>query len=159
LHKRWSAYYLAAALALMAVFSMVPGVNELLYHFQNDDAPVYGWAYLVLLIGIVELAYALYLFQLPDWSSIWVVTLATLLIATAYAMLLAVVLLARDDSRLLVSLQLTAAHLPKGRVTLWCLMMVSLTSLLTYFCGRVGVRWQTADRLLAAATEDKRAER
>jgi hypothetical protein len=139
--QRWTCYYLAIALALMGLFNMSPGVWDIFQQIKKDAAEdIYFWAYVLLLIGMIQLVYAVYLAQLPDWSSVWVVSLLTLLMAVAYAMLLGLVLLAKEESGVIATLQL-ADQLRNNHATLWCFMMLSVTSLYTYFSGRAGVRW------------------
>ena len=125
---------------------MVPGGLDIVDHFRFiDDSPgVSRWAFLILMLGIVQVAYAVYIAQLPDWSSVWVLALVSLTLASAYAMILAVVLLSATDNGVIAWLHLDQA--PRAKAARWCFMMLSLTSLLAYFAGRFSVRWHRIEQ-------------
>jgi hypothetical protein len=133
--------WLAVGLAAVALCGAAPAVLDILDHLRTEESPgVAVWAYLALWIAVVQISYAVYLAQLPDWSSVWVGTLVTLAIAILYAMLLGLTYLSRPDSWLVQTLDLTD-QLAGGRAALWCLIMLCLTSLISYLGGRMSVRW------------------
>ena len=137
---------LAASLALTAICSMIPAVLDIIEHVRvQPSAGVARWAYLLLLVGTVQLAYALYLAQLPDWSTVWVVTVVSLVLASVYAGFLSLTILAGSDSGVIASLELTD-QLRGGRATGWCFIMLCVSCLLSYTSGRISVRWQKKRR-------------
>jgi hypothetical protein len=145
-------YQLAAALVVAALFSVAPAVWDLIEYVRIDDldAPfVARWALVLFFVGIVQLAYAVYLFQLPDWATVWVVTIFQLLLAASYAAVLGMVLISDGDGLLVgqYGLQL-ADKLAGGKAALWCLCMVSVATILAFFAGRMSVRWRQAERVL-----------
>ena len=148
-------YQLAAALVAAALLSVAPAVWDIVEYLRAEelDTPfVARWALVLLFLGIVQLAYAVYLFQLPDWSSVWVVTVMLLLLAAAYACVLGMVLTS-DANGFLVGpqgLQL-ADKLAGGKAALWCLCMVSLTTILAFFAGRMSVQWRRAEKIMRLA--------
>ena len=95
----------------------------------------------LLLVGVVQLAYVIYVVQMPDWSSVMVVTVVSLVTATSYAALLSFTVLAPADSEVIALLDLTDV-LADGRASGWCFIMLCIASLLSYFSGRFGVRWR-----------------
>jgi hypothetical protein len=146
--KRWTVYQLGAILILAAVFGAVPAVLDVIAHFQAIESPgVSRWAWALLLASVIQLAYAVYLFQLPDWSSVWTVSIVLLVFATAYAMLLGLLMLADNQSQVVQFLELADAR-AGHKATGWCLIMLSICSLLAYFCGRTGARWHHAYRIV-----------
>ena len=150
--KRWTVYYLAIALAVAAIFGIVPAVLDVVQHFQSvHSTGISRWAWILLLLGGIQIGYAVFLFQLPDWASVWVVSIVTLGFATGYAMLLGMLLLADGQSQVIRFLQLTD-RLTGHQATGWCLIMLSISILLAYFSGRIGTSWHRAYRL---ATGDR----
>lgn len=153
---RPAANWLSAALVAAGLFAMAPAVwdvAEYVHYLGAVNAPaVARWALMVLLLGVVQLAYAVYLFQLPDWTSVWAVTLYSLAAAGAYAMTLGVVLTADAEDWLVgpQGLQL-ADKLAGGRAALWCLAMVSVSTILAFFAGRLSVQWRRAELVLRRA--------
>jgi len=135
------------SLLAVAAISVVPAIMDIVDHLRAEFSPgVARWAYLVLLLAMVQASYAAYVYQLPDWSTVWVVTLVTLLIATGYAMMLGLTFITRSDSWLVSLLDLGDVF-RGGRASLWCFVMLCLSSLVSYFSGRISVRWR--DDLLA----------
>ena len=62
----------------------MPALAEIGAHLRADSSPgVAPWAYVVLWLGLLQLGYAVYLIQLPDWSSLWTAAQASLLVAAA----------------------------------------------------------------------------
>jgi hypothetical protein len=72
-----------------------------------------------------------------------VVTFFTLTIAASYAAIFGLTLLSNDQGHFVQILDL-ADRLRGGKATAWCLIMLSLMSLTSYFSGRVGARWRNA---------------
>jgi hypothetical protein len=145
--KRWTVYYLAAALAVAALFGIAPAVLDVVQHFQSvESTGIPRWAWILFLLGGIQIGYAVYLCQLPDWASVWVVSIVTLGLATAYAMLLGILLLSDGQSQVLRALELTTRS-TGHQATGWCVIMLSITILLAYFSGRIGTAWQRAYRL------------
>jgi hypothetical protein len=157
-HNVLVVYQLAAALVAAALFSVAPAVWDVVDYirvYQTEFASpqthfVARWALVLFFLGIVQIGYAVYLFQLPDWTSVWVVTMVSLLLAALYAGVLGLVLITRDDGWIVQSLQL-ADKLAGGKAALWCLAMVCLSTILAFFSGRLSVKWHKAEMLLRQA--------
>ncbi|MCU0877241.1 MAG: hypothetical protein MUF06_05595 [Pirellulaceae bacterium] len=145
-------YQLAAALVAAALFSVAPAVWDLVEYLRIDGSPfVARWALLLFFIGVLQLAYAVYLFQLPDWSSVWVITVFALCGAALYAAVLGIVLMSAPDGVLVGphGLQL-ADKLAGGKAALWCVAMVALLVMLALAAGKLCLSWQRAERMLTA---------
>jgi hypothetical protein len=140
-------------LALLAVFGVSPAAWEWFEVWRNpEQPPVPPWVFAVLITGVVQLGYAVYLAQVPDWSALWTTTIATLAAAAGWAVLLGTTLLGRDESAL-VMLFRYADKLEGNRAAMWCFIMLCLTSVLAYFLGHTAVRWQRSYRLLRKLRE------
>jgi len=136
--------WLACALALIALFGLIPAGLDMAAYFQSETSTgLSRWASTLLLVGALQLAYAAYLVQLPDWSSVWVVTVLSLLVAGGYAAMCGLTFLASEQSHFVQMLEL-ADRLRGGKASGWCLIMLLLTSLLSYFSARIAGRWQQA---------------
>jgi hypothetical protein len=145
---RLAVYQLVAALVVAALFSVAPAVWDIVEYVQIPESQfVARWAFALLLLGVVQLAYAVYLVQLPDWSSVWVVTIYSLALAAIYAAVLGLVLISRDSGLVVNALQL-ADKLEGGKAILWCLCMVSLSTIMAFFAGRLSARWHKTEMFL-----------
>jgi hypothetical protein len=147
-----AAYWLSAALVAAALFSVAPAVWDVVEFLQIAESQfVARWALVLFFLGVVQLAYAVYLFQLPDWATVWVVTLFSLVTAGIYAGVLGLVLLSPADGFLVgrQGLQL-ADKLAGGQAALWCVCMVSVSTILAFFAGKLSSRWRQAELMLRA---------
>ena len=150
---RRAVWYQAAGIAALALIGMLPAVWEIGEHLLVDQSPgVAPWAYLVLWLGVVQLGYVLYLVQLPDWSSVWVAAHACLLIAAVYAVGFGIGLSAGGESAVIVALGLADRH-HTGQLTGWCLIMLSVSLLVSYLLGRYSLRWHRRFLRLHAPSE------
>ena len=147
----WTAYLFAFGLAAAGVLGVCPAVYEIVDHLRHADTSpgVARWAYLLILLGVVQLAYAAYVGQLPDWSAIWMATLFTLLLAAMYATLLGFLLLTAEPVQTTDLLQLEEALRPKA--VSWCFVMLSVNCLLTYLGGRSAAGWYRSHAVLVVA--------
>jgi hypothetical protein len=149
--KLTAAYVLAMLLVTLGIFSMVPGVLDIVRYLRDmDSGPVGRWTFVVFFLGFVHLAYAFYLGQLPDWSSSWVLTAVTLLQGAVYAAVLTALQLTGGQSQFVEVLDLSR-HVDNGQARAWCFVMLCLTGMVAYFCGRVSMRWRRAFVLIRAA--------
>jgi hypothetical protein len=141
LPTRRTVFCQALGVAVLALVGMSPAIWEIGEHLFADRSPgLATWAYLVLWLGLVQLAYAVYLAQLPDWSSLWVVAHACLLIAAIYGVGLGIGLSAGGESWIIVVLGLADRH-HAGQLTGWCLILTSVSLLAAYLLGRYSLRW------------------
>jgi hypothetical protein len=99
-----------------------------------------NWMTMLLLLSGLELAYATYLFQLPDWSSVRVVTLVATFSTAPYAGVLGIGLRARQQNPIVQWLGL-APQLAGGRALAWCLLMITLTGMTALIAGRLASHW------------------
>jgi hypothetical protein len=154
--RHWlpAAYGLAASLAAAALFGITPAVWDVVDYARSyelvDSPHVARWALIVFLLGLVQVAYAAFLFQLPDWTSVWVVTLYSLAQAGLYALMLGLVLISGTDGLLVGprGLELTD-KLAGGQAALWCLAMTCLSIILAFFAGRLSGQWRRAESMLS----------
>ena len=139
--KRRAVAWLATFLAFSAIVGASPALWQLAQDLRNgQDAVMENWMAMLLLLSGLELAYATYLFQLPDWSSVRVVTLVATFSTAPYAGVLGIGLRARQENPIVQWLGL-APQLAGGRALAWCLLMVTLTGLTALIAGRLASHW------------------
>jgi len=135
-------------LGALSLLGMVPSVMEWFDYLQFEgEHPFARWAWFALALSLMQLAYAIYLAQVPDWSTVWTTAIAALASAALYAMLYAVTLLGDADSQLLVWLEIHTTQ--TSRASGWCFVMLSLCGIYAYFCGRAGTNWRHSEQLRA----------
>jgi len=135
-----------------ALFAATPAILEVVDYFRFSDAPgatfVARWALIVLLVSSLQAAYGLYLVLYSDWAAVWSVTISVLVHACIYAMALGLILISGTGGALLgqQGLQL-ADKAAGGKAALWCICIVSLSTMLAFFAGRLSFAWRRAERL------------
>ena len=126
---------------LVAIIGGTPSIWQLASQIQNAQGPqLENWATVLLLLSTVQLAYAIYLYQLPDWSSVRVVSLVAMLSAGPYAALLGIGLRARHENPIVQWLGLSP-QLVSGQATGWSLLMICLTGTTALIAGRLASHW------------------
>lgn len=124
---------------------MGPAVWDVVQYLQAAEGNLVApWALVLLALGIVQIAYAVYFAQLPDWTSGWVVTIVSLSLAALYAGMLGITLMASSESYVIRGLQL-GELLASGRAPIWCLCMTTIMASLAFFAGRTSFRWRQAE--------------
>lgn len=142
--KLSAAYVLAMLLVLLGLFSVVPGVLDVVRYLRDTESGFVGrWAFVVFFLATLHFGYAFYLGQLPDWSSSWVLTAATLAQGAVYGATLTALYLAGGGSQFVQMLELQS-YVDNGHARAWCFVMVCVTGVVAYFCGRVSMRWRRA---------------
>jgi len=155
-------YSLAGATIAAALFGIAPAVWDVVeylqYYDEAADPHVSRWALVLFLLGVVQAAYAIYLFQLPDWTSVWVVTIYSLALAGLYALGLGLVVISGDDGLFVGphGLQL-ADKLASGKAGLWCVAMTCVSTIIAFFAGRLSAQWRRAESLLRGAVSQPAA--
>lgn len=133
----------AIGLLVLSAIEVIPAVVTIYQNSQLDEpVNLHHWVYLLLMVGILQSAYALYLWQLPDFSSLWVVSLLALAVATLHAFLLAIRILADENHSIIARLQLNLETLSPGKQAGWCLVILILFGTYCYFAGRTALKWQ-----------------
>jgi hypothetical protein len=137
--------WLAGVLGVLVLIGAAPALGYL----NLATAP--GWARVILLIALLQLAYLVWMAVVPDWSTLWVAMLVFAAVA-AFCALGAAVAVATPADRVL-PLGLDAVRQKMAR---WCGAAVLLNMLATYVCGRTSVRWQHACRSRAGPFPERR---
>jgi hypothetical protein len=148
--QRIVAWQLAAALLSAALLGIGPAIWEISDFLRSDGGEaVRRWAFLLLLLGVVQLGCVALLVQVPDWSSVWVVTMQSLAIAAIYAAVLGLTVITRGDSPLIDALQLNYQY-SSGKAAPWSVCMAFTYATLAFFAGRISARWHKTLRQLQA---------
>ena len=91
-----------------------------------------------MLMALLQMAYVVWMFLLPDWSTVWVAMIVFAVAASVYSMGLAITLttLEADLHRMPLDLENV-----RRRGVQWCAIMLAGSSLATYACGRISYVW------------------
>jgi hypothetical protein len=121
----------AIFLAGLCFLSLVPA----LWHLNLAAAP--GWARLLLLGSLLELAFVGWMVLVPDRASVWVLMIVMAVAATAYG--------AVGSMALVISVD---ADLPLGLGEVrwpafwWSALMMALATAAAYYCGHLAQPWK-----------------
>ena len=126
-------YVLAIQSILLALLQLVPATPFL----DLRSAP--DWARIAVLLAALQIAYACWMWLVPDWSTVWVAMLVLAAVAALYGTALGIAWVTPPGSP--APLGLPPARLQQQ---LWCGAIIAVTLALTYACGRVSYRWHKA---------------
>jgi uncharacterized membrane protein len=125
-------------LGLIVLFSIGPAFR----HLVLSTAP--GWARLVVLLGLWELAYVAWMVLSVHRSALWVVMVVFAAGATLSAVTTAFTLVAAKDGMLPVGLDQIRRWAPS-----WFGCVLAVQTLGAYLAGRLAFWWGEMDRRLA----------
>lgn len=139
---------LAFAILLWALFSLLPGGvawRSWLQEWSADRFPV--WIPLFAAFGAAPFCLGLFLWQVPDWSTLKSVAAGLLGVACGYAFAATLFGLSGPNSRWLAWLDFPQTD--AAAATLWCSCMLVLAATLSLICFLEGQRWQRVEQLFA----------
>ena len=140
--------FFAICLCLVAIVNVIPAM----YHWYNwtqleDAVPLQRWIYLQIFVGAIYLLYALFLAQIPDWSSMRAVSMAMLAMAFVFGSLSTGLLIGGGQSNLTGILEIPYSI--NRQACIWCVAMLCLATLMAYWGGKESLQWQQAEKMLA----------
>ncbi|MFM7115196.1 MAG: hypothetical protein ACKO0N_01045 [Planctomycetota bacterium] len=139
---------LALAIVLWALFSLLPGGvawRSWLGDWSADSFPV--WIPLFAAFGAAPFCLGLFLWQVPDWSTLKSVAAGLLASACGYAFAATLYGFSGPSSRWLAWLDFPQTD--AAAATLWCSCMLVLAATLSLICFLEGQRWQRVEQLFA----------
>lgn len=151
--QRHTAWQLAAALFAALLLSVGPSVWEIIDYLRSDGevtVAVARWAFLLLMLGVIQLGSIMLLVQVPDWSSVWIVTLQSLALASMYAGVLGLTIITGANSSLIAALNLDQQY-SSGKAPPWCVCLAATYACLAFFAGRFSAKWRKIHRQVEAA--------
>lgn len=132
---------LAVALLVIAVLQATPAVVSLL-GADTETGVVHRWVYWLLFLATVEFGFSMYLLLFPDWSSIWVVAMVSLLNSALLAVVVSVRVLGQEQNAIVNYLQLNIRVNSGMQQVLMLLAYILLSSVLSFIAGRTAIRWK-----------------
>lgn len=139
--------FFALCLCIVGVVNLVPALYFWYEWSQNvDSSALPRWIYLQAFIAAIHFIYAIYLVQIPDWSSLRAVSVAMLVVAFVFGMTSTGLLAGGGQGTF--SRFLEIPHVMAYRSCLWCVAMLLLSTLMCYMGGRESANWKRTDQLL-----------
>lgn len=140
----------AAVLCFMAIVNMVPA----LYHWHHwsqvaESMPLSRWIYIQFFVGAVHLICAIFLLRSPTWSAMRAVSIMMLAMAFVFGFVSTGLLTGGGEGNLIGFLEIPDALY--RHACIWCVAMLCLTTLMSYWGGKESTRWERVDRLLKDA--------
>lgn len=120
--------FAAGALAILGAWPALAAVGR---------SPARAWMWIVLGMSLMELAYALWLAGLPDWSTLWVGRWLALAWSAIYALALLAALAMPVSNALPLGLDEVRSGL-----ALWAATLATLHAVLAAAAGWIAVRWR-----------------
>ncbi|MEL7497448.1 MAG: hypothetical protein AAFN77_07550 [Planctomycetota bacterium] len=134
--------FLAGCLLIIALINLVPA----LYHWRNwstDQMLLPRWIYLQIFVGAIFSVYAVFLWQISDWSALRSVSVAMLVVAFLFGVISAGLLVGGNFASVLgVSFSLNR------QAGIWCVAMLILATVMSYWSGKESANWRRSEILL-----------
>ncbi len=125
------ALQLAAVLAVIALMSVAPVIVG---HVNLLTAP---WALAAVFLAALQLVYAAWIINAPDWVSARMLMVDCAIVTTIYGMLMTLTMITPANRPLILGLGEVRRIAPA-----WCGLMLVITGAATWFCGWTSVRWR-----------------
>jgi hypothetical protein len=123
---------MAAVTSLAAVLGSLPVVA--MNHANLFAAP--RWALAAVFLTVLQLVYAAWVINVPDWASARVLMVVCALVTTVYGMLMTLTMITPGAQPLL------GLGEARRAAPAWCGLMLVLTAAATWYCGRTSARWK-----------------
>lgn len=134
------AYSLSWAMIVIGTFLLGPVIYTMIGWIGKDyHLPLGRWSYMLIFFSAIQFLYALFLSQIPDWTSTRFVSYLMLGMTVFTTFLLSVSMLSGSDSSLFRFLELSVSE--RGKVSGWLLVMLIGFGLMSYLCGRTTQFW------------------
>ncbi|MGA2254443.1 MAG: hypothetical protein ABSG53_07270 [Thermoguttaceae bacterium] len=124
---------LAAVLVAAAMLSLTPVIR--LGHANLLTAP--PWALAAVFLAVLQVVYAVWMINVPDWVSAWVQMVVCAIVATIYGMLMTKSMITPANSPLILNLGEIRHSVPA-----WSGLMLVVMGAATWFCGRTSAKWR-----------------
>lgn len=135
---------LAGASILLGVLCLSPSLMEQRVARQFGQRVPDAWSYIVMLGAIVQIGISLFAIRIPDWSTVWLLTVLSTSVAAVYACGLAITMFATPDHELVRQLGLLdESH--RYLAQPWCFLVTCIALMLAFWCGRFSVAWYQSE--------------
>jgi hypothetical protein len=141
------ARFFALSLCAVAAINLFPAFYYWYDWSQSLEAnPLPRWIYLQVFVAAIHLVYAIFLFQIPDWSAMRAVSVAMLAVAFIFGLFSTGLLVGGGQGVFAAFLGLSFVIV--NRAAIWCVAMLFLATLMSYLGGRESTNWRRAEQLL-----------
>ncbi len=145
--RRVLARFFAYTVCMVAMINLLPAfIDGYTWYHAVETTILPRWIYLLVFVAAVHVIYAVLLFQIPDWSTLRAVSIALLGIAFVFG-LFSTSLLFEGGGGIITNF-LGLSYSIVQRAVIWCVAMLCLSTLMSYWGGREAAQWQRAEQLL-----------
>jgi len=131
--ERRIALRLAAVLVAAALLGLAPVVR--LGHANLVTAP--PWALAAVFLAILQLVFAAWMVNVPDWASARVQMVVCAIVTTIYGMLMTKTMITPVNVPLMLEIREVRRAAP-----VWCGLMFVVMGAATWMCGQTSARWR-----------------
>lgn len=145
--RKYLAWFFAMCLCCVAIINIVPA----LYHWYSwtqlaESMPLPRWIYIQIFVGAIHLVYAIFLAQIPNWSAMRAVSVAMLAVAFVFGFISTGLLIGGGQGNLTGFLGIP--YTLSRQACIWCVAMLCLATLMSYWGGKESSNWERSEHLL-----------
>jgi|GEM_PF-1953468 len=137
----------AVGLIFVAGLNLIPVLTQLITwgdSFQINEIP--NWFFLQVAICLLNLLYAIFLFQINDWSAMRSVSVLMLALAFIYGICCTGLLLGGNEGNVVTLLEISSFRIKQAASGF--AVMLCLATLMSYWAAREASNWQRAEQVL-----------
>ena len=144
--RKLFARFFAICLVLVAILNVIPAGLQW-YHWAQlaQSAPLPRWIYIQIFMGAIYLIYAVFLAQVPDWSALRAVSVAMLFTAFVFGIVSTGLLIGGHGD---FSGYLGIPFALNRQACVWCVAMLCVATLMSFWGGKESAHWQRAEQIL-----------
>jgi hypothetical protein len=136
---------LAILVATVGIVHVFPFIYHACWVGIETGEALPKWMYLQFFVAALHCIYALFLWQVSDWSALWGVSVASLVIAALFGFLSSALLIGGPQSQLVMFLGL--GYTLHGSATIWTLAMLILATICSLLLAREAFHWQRIESI------------
>ncbi len=145
--RKLLARFFALCLCFVAIVNMTPALYQWYQWTQlAETMALPRWIYIQVFVGAIHLVYAVFLFQINDWSAMRAVSVAMLFVAFIFGFISTGLLVGGGEGNLTGFLGIP--YMLNRQACIWCVAMLCLATLMSYWGGKESTNWQRTDDLL-----------
>ena len=145
------ARFLASFLGLIALLNVAPAI----YHWSSvhsaAESKIANWLCFQVLVGVLQLLYAVFVWQIRDWSALKALSVVLLFFAALYGFISTSALI--GDANSIVFKFLEVSYSMQRTATIWAVTMLLLMIATSFLAMKEALNWQRIENIYQRLNE------
>ena len=145
------ARFIACLIFVVGLVNLVPAIYH--WHIWSSDplnVVFPKWIFMLIFIAALHVLYALFAFQIADWSALRAVSVVVLVFAAVFVFVFTELLLGKTDSKVAEYINLPGSMVKTAII--WTAVMLLMELITCYLTARESFYWQRIEKLSGRLT-------